>query len=42
LAREKAREILDEDESLSQDKNRILKETILAVLQGKPNWGRIS
>jgi ATP-dependent DNA helicase RecG len=42
LAREKAREILDEDESLSQDKNRMLKETMLAVLQGKPNWGRIS
>ena len=42
LAREKAREILDEDESLSQERNRILKETMLAVLQGKPNWGRIS
>ena len=42
LAREKAREILDEDESLSQDQNWMLKETMLAVLQGKPNWGRIS
>lgn len=42
LAREKAREILDEDEILSLDKNRMLKETMLTVLQGKPNWGRIS
>jgi ATP-dependent DNA helicase RecG len=42
LAREKAREILDEDETLSLDKNRMLKETMLTVLQGKPNWGRIS
>ncbi|MEN9291685.1 MAG: ATP-dependent helicase RecG [Bacteroidota bacterium] len=42
LAREKAREILEEDENLQLEKNSLLKETMKAVLQGKPNWGRIS
>jgi ATP-dependent DNA helicase RecG len=42
LAREKAREILEEDENLQLEKNSFLKETMRAVLQGKPNWGRIS
>lgn len=42
LAREKARDILEEDESLILDKNKPLRETMLAVFQGKPNWGRIS
>jgi ATP-dependent DNA helicase RecG len=42
LAREKAREILEEDENLQLEKNSFLKETMKAVLQGKPNWGRIS
>lgn len=41
-AREKAREILEEDENLQLEKNSFLKETMKAVLQGKPNWGRIS
>jgi ATP-dependent DNA helicase RecG len=42
LAREKAREILEEDAPLLLEKNKALNETMRAVLQGKPNWGRIS
>ncbi len=42
LAREKAREILEEDAPLMLEKNKALNETMRAVLQGKPNWGRIS
>ncbi|MEN9742652.1 MAG: ATP-dependent helicase RecG [Bacteroidota bacterium] len=42
LAREKAREILEEDPSLLAEKNRSLNEIMRVVLGSKPNWGRIS
>jgi ATP-dependent DNA helicase RecG len=42
LAREKARDILEEDPSLLAEKNRSLNEIMRVVLGSKPNWGRIS
>jgi len=42
LAREKAREILDEDPTLTQPKNLALRKRMLMQLRDKPNWSKIS
>lgn len=42
LARDTARWVLDEDPQLALPSNQILAQTLLAINQGKTNWGRIS
>jgi len=42
LARDKAREILEDDPQLIQPKHILLNQALREVLKNKPNWGRIS
>lgn len=42
LAREKAREILEKDASLSLPEHVQLRQRVVKILNEKPNWGRIS
>jgi ATP-dependent DNA helicase RecG len=42
FAREKAREILQEDAGLNKTEHQRLKTKMLSILKDKPNWGKIS
>jgi ATP-dependent DNA helicase RecG len=42
FAREKAREILQEDAGLNKPEHQRLKNKMLSILKDKPNWGKIS
>ena len=42
LARESAREILNEDPNLTKSEHQLIKETLVTILKKKPNWSKIS
>jgi ATP-dependent DNA helicase RecG len=42
LARETAREILNEDSSLAKPEHQLIKETLISIMKKKPNWSKIS
>jgi ATP-dependent DNA helicase RecG len=42
LARETAREILNEDPNLAKPEHQLIKQTLVTILKKKPNWSKIS
>ena len=42
LARETAREILNEDSNLAKPEHQLIKQTLISIMKKKPNWSKIS